>query len=247
MPQSAVSPLRDSAPSGLWIDGAYVRRAVADRPAPFYVKRAMDLTLTTVLLLALIPLLCCIAILIKLDSRGPILFVQERVGARRRSYKGQAVWEPMNFRCYKFRSMLHNADQSLHQTYVQAFVEDRLDPVHTLKLTNDPRVTRAGRILRWTSLDELPQLFNVLKGEMSLVGPRPVPIYEAALYEPWHRERLATLPGITGLWQVEGRARVSFTEMIRMDITYVRKQSPWFDLKLLLSTIPAVLSGRGAE
>lgn len=247
MPQSAVSQLREPLPRSLWSDGYYVRRAAADRSVPFYVKRSMDLALTMLLLLGLLPLLCGIAILIKLDSRGPILFAQERVGARRRFYRGQAVWEPTNFPCYKFRSMIHNADPSMHQTYVQAFVEHRLDPTHTVKLTDDPRVTRVGGLLRRTSLDELPQLFNVLKGEMSLVGPRPVPIYEAALYEPWHHERLAALPGITGLWQVKGRGRVSFTEMIRMDITYVRNQSPWFDIKLLLSTIPAVLSGRGAE
>jgi lipopolysaccharide/colanic/teichoic acid biosynthesis glycosyltransferase len=143
--------------------------------------------------------------------------------------------------------MTQNADQSLHQTHIQAYVEERLDTTRIVKLTDDPRVTRVGRILRRTSLDELPQLLNVLKGDMSLVGPRPVPIYEAAAYADWHRERLAALPGITGLWQVDGRGRVSFTEMVRMDIAYVRNQSLLLDIKLLLSTIPAVLSGRGAE
>jgi lipopolysaccharide/colanic/teichoic acid biosynthesis glycosyltransferase len=207
----------------------------------------MDLALAPLMLLALLPLLSCIALLIKLDSTGPILFIQERVGARRRCDRGHAVWEPVTFRCYKFRSMTQNADQSLHQTHIQAFVEERLDTTRIVKLTDDPRVTRVGRILRRTSLDELPQLLNVLKGDMSLVGPRPVPIYEAAAYADWHRERLAALPGITGLWQVDGRGRVSFTEMVRMDIAYVRNQSLLLDIKLLLSTIPAVLSGRGAE
>ena len=126
-------------------------------------------------------------------------------------------------------------------------MEARFDTTQGAKLTDDPRVTRIGRILRRTSLDELPQLFNVLKGEMSLVGPRPVPLYEAAAYVDWHLERLAALPGITGLWQVRGRGRVSFAEMVRMDIAYVRNQSPLLDITLLLSTIPAVMSGRGAE
>jgi lipopolysaccharide/colanic/teichoic acid biosynthesis glycosyltransferase len=207
----------------------------------------MDLVLTPLMLLALLPLLSCIAVLIKLDSPGPILFVQERVGSRRRCSNGRIVWEPVRFQCYKFRSMVHKADESLHQAHIQAFVEEQLDATKTVKLTDDPRITRVGRLLRRTSLDELPQLFNVLKGEMSLVGPRPVPIYEAAAYADWHRERLTAMPGITGLWQVKGRGRVSFTEMVRMDIAYARNQSPWLDIKLLLSTIPAVLSGRGAE
>jgi lipopolysaccharide/colanic/teichoic acid biosynthesis glycosyltransferase len=153
----------------------------------------------------------------------------------------------VNFQFYKFRTMVHNADQSLHQKFIQAFVEDRLDTTRIVKLTDDPRVTGIGRILRRISLDELPQLFNVLKGDMSLVGPRPVPIYEAAAYQEWHRERLAALPGITGLWQVEGRGRASFTEMVQMDIAYVRNQSLLLDVKLLLFTIPAALSRRGAE
>jgi lipopolysaccharide/colanic/teichoic acid biosynthesis glycosyltransferase len=121
-----------------------------------------------------------------------------------------------------------------------------LDTSVTVKLTDDPRITRVGRFLRRTSLDELPQLLNVLKGEMSLVGPRPVPPYEAAAYQDWHRERLAGLPGITGLWQVKGRGLVSFTEMVRMDIEYLRSQSTWLDFKIMLATIPAVLFGRGA-
>jgi lipopolysaccharide/colanic/teichoic acid biosynthesis glycosyltransferase len=114
------------------------------------------------------------------------------------------------------------------------------------KLTDDPRLTRVGKVLRRTSLDELPQFFNVLKGEMSLVGPRPVPLYEVAEYKEWQRERLAAMPGMTGLWQVKGRSRVSFDEMVRMDIEYTRNRSLCFDLKILLLTIPAVLSGEGA-
>ncbi|MGH9896190.1 MAG: sugar transferase, partial [bacterium] len=115
------------------------------------------------------------------------------------------------------------------------------------KLSNDPRVTRVGRVLRRMSLDELPQLFNVLKGEMSLVGPRPVPLYEVAEYGESDTERLAALPGITGLWQVRGRAEIPFSEMVRLDCEYVRNQSLWLDLKILAATIPAVVSGRGAR
>jgi lipopolysaccharide/colanic/teichoic acid biosynthesis glycosyltransferase len=161
------------------------------------------------------------------------------------------MWEIREFPCYKFRSMVQHADPSAHQQFVKAFAEGRVEPSqagHTrFKLTDDPRVTRVGRVLRKTSLDELPQLVNVLKGDMSLVGPRPVPAYEVAEYRAWHRERLAALPGITGLWQVNGRCQVSFDDMIDMDIEYVRNRSLRLDVKILLLTIPAVLSGRGAD
>jgi lipopolysaccharide/colanic/teichoic acid biosynthesis glycosyltransferase len=217
----------------------------------FYGKRCLDVVLAGSLLLILLPLMVVIAILIRLDTPGPIFYIQERVGTRRRSRDGQVIWEIQNFRMYKFRSMVHNADPGLHITYIKAFVEGSAEPTQeggpAFKLTNDPRVTRIGRILRKTSLDELPQLINVLKGEMSLVGPRPVPVYEVAEYQDWHHGRLATLPGITGLWQTQGRCQVSFEEMIRMDIDYVQRQSFWLDLKLLVLTIPAVLLGRGAE
>ena len=147
--------------------------------------------------------------------------------------------------------MVRDADPSPHHAYIKAFIEGRIEASDEagakFKLTGDPRVTQVGRLLRRTSLDELPQLLNVLKGEMSLVGPRPVPIYEAADYQAWHYERLMALPGITGLWQVQGRCQVSFEEMIRMDIEYARHQSLWLDLKILFLTLPAVISGRGAE
>ena len=147
--------------------------------------------------------------------------------------------------------MVADADQSIHEEYVRSFVQGRLDAGEkteaTFKLAHDPRVTRVGRILRRTSLDELPQLFNVLKGEMSLVGPRPVPPYEVAQYHESDAERLAALPGITGLWQVQGRGVVPFREMIRMDLEYVRKQTVWLDLKILFATIPVILSGHGAR
>jgi lipopolysaccharide/colanic/teichoic acid biosynthesis glycosyltransferase len=217
----------------------------------FACKRCMDVLIATMLLVLLSPLMLLIAVLIKLDTPGPVIFVQERVGARQRCKNGRRVWEAQNFPFYKFRSMVRDADQSLHQAYIEAWVEGHVKASDVarvkFKLTDDPRVTGVGRVLRKTSLDELPQLINVLKGEMSLVGPRPVPTYEVAKYEARHYERLATQPGITGLWQVNGRCQVSFEEMIRMDIEYIRHQSLWLDIKILFLTIPAVLSGRGAE
>jgi lipopolysaccharide/colanic/teichoic acid biosynthesis glycosyltransferase len=211
----------------------------------------MDVTLAAVLLILLLPLLLLIALAIKLDSAGPVLFVQQRVGARRKSGRDGTTWEIQNFSIYKFRTMTDNADQFLHQAYIKAFVEGNEEVVEAkvadFKPSNDPRITRVGHVLRKASLDELPQLLNVLKGEMSLVGPRPVPTYEVAEYEAWHHERLAALPGITGLWQVKGRGRVAFDELIRMDIDYVRNQSLWLDLQLLILTVPAVLTRRGAK
>ncbi len=214
-------------------------------------KRCVDVVFCAALLIVLLPVLLFIALLIKLDSPGPAIFTQERVGARRQRVGGQPVWVVQNFKFYKFRSMMQNADSSLHEAYIKDFVEGRSQPSPEsggqYKLTNDPRVTRVGRFLRKFSLDELPQLFNVWKGDMSLVGPRPVPTYEVAGYQPRHHSRFAALPGITGWWQVKGRCRVSFEEMIRMDLEYTRNASLWLDLKILFLTIPAVLSRRGAE
>ena len=215
----------------------------------FVSKRGIDLGGAALLLLLLAPLLLLIAVLIKLDSPGPAIFVQERVGARRRTGRGAARWEIYPFRLYKFRSMVQNADPAPHAAFIAAFAAGTVAPgrgAARFKLTADPRVTRVGHLLRRTSLDELPQLLNVLKGEMSLVGPRPVPPYEVACYQPWQFERLAAQPGITGLWQVRGRSQLAFDAMIRLDIDYVRHRSLWLDLKLLALTIPAVLSTRGA-
>jgi lipopolysaccharide/colanic/teichoic acid biosynthesis glycosyltransferase len=223
----------------------------ADRSSYYWCKRLLDVLLGSLLLVVLSPLLLLIAILIRMDSRGPALYVQERIGSRRRNQHGQKVWEVRSFLVYKFRSMFSNADPSIHQQFVREFVNGRAPAQKPAtpewKLKNDPRVTRFGRILRKTSLDELPQLWNVLRGEMSLVGPRPIPVYELSHYTKTHYERLAALPGITGAWQVQGRCRVSFEEMMRMDIDYVRYGSLWLDLKILWLTVPAVISGRGAE
>jgi lipopolysaccharide/colanic/teichoic acid biosynthesis glycosyltransferase len=203
------------------------------------------------LLLLLLPLILVIIVLIKLDSPGPAIFTQERVGAKRKWMGRQTIWVVKNFTIYKFRSMVQNADSSVHEAYIKEFVEGRAQATPetggNFKLTHDTRVTRIGSFLRKFSLDELPQLLNVLKGDMSLVGPRPVPPYEVAGYRDQHFNRLAALPGITGYWQVKGRCRVSFEEMIRMDIEYIRNASVLLDLKILVLTIPAVLSRRGAE
>lgn len=215
-----------------------------------FCMRVLDLTVTILGLLVLWPLFLILALLIKLDSAGPVLFVQERVGSRFRIENGQPIWEVCNFKMYKFRSMRNKADQSLHQEHIKAFARGELQAgqnANPFKLANDPRITRIGRILRKTSLDELPQLINIIKGDMSLVGPRPVPPYEVAEYQEHHYERLAARPGLTGLWQLNGRSRVTFEEMIQMDIEYVRRQSVVEYLRILILTIPSVLFGSGAQ
>src|SRR6516225_4388417 len=175
----------------------------------------------------------------KLTSKGPVLFKQERIGQRGRK-----------FTFLKFRSMYFGAAPNIHEHYVKRFISGQADPAShggAFKLTNDPRITPLGKILRKSSLDELPQLFNVLKGEMSLVGPRPPVMYEFQSYDQWHRRRLLEAkPGMTGLWQVDGRSRTRFDDMVRLDLEYARTWSPWLDVKILLKTPRAVLSGEGA-
>jgi lipopolysaccharide/colanic/teichoic acid biosynthesis glycosyltransferase len=222
-----------------------------DRQSYLMLKRGMDIVLSASLIVMLAPLLLFIAVLVKWDSPGSVFFVQDRVGSRRKCRNGLTVWEIRNFRFLKFRSMYQNVDQSLHQTYIQNWIKGQVeasgDQKAQFKLTQDPRITRIGSILRKTSLDELPQLFNVLMGDMSLVGPRPVPTYEFAQYERSQRERLAAPPGLTGLWQVKGRGQTTFEEQITMDIEYIHNTSLLFDIKLLFMTVPAVLSSRGAR
>lgn len=215
-------------------------------------KRIFDIVLSIILLLVLLPVFLFIAVLIRVDSPGSPLFIQKRVGSRRRLRNGKVTWEVETFPCYKFRTMVSDADQKVHQEHIKKFIqgdlatEEQNDPAR-FKLNRDPRITRIGHILRKTSLDELPQLLNVLRGEMSLIGPRPVPTYEVAMYDLWHYERLAALPGISGLWQVKGRSQVSFEEMMQLDIEYVRKQSLLFDIKIMLMTVLVVVLGRGAR
>lgn len=205
------------------------------------VKRLLDLTLSLMLLILLAPVFGVVAALVKLTSRGPVLFKQQRVGHRMRP-----------FVMLKFRTMEVNAPAAIHQEFVSAFITGRQsgdtpDPNRVFKIVKDPRITSIGHFLRRTSLDELPQLWNVLRGDMSLVGPRPPVPYEVAQYKTWHLRRIAEAkPGVTGLWQVKGRSRTTFDEMVRLDLRYVRERSLWTDLRILLATPRAVISGKGA-
>jgi lipopolysaccharide/colanic/teichoic acid biosynthesis glycosyltransferase len=207
------------------------------------IKRGMDILGSLLLLALLFPLFFVIAVAVKLTSKGPVLFRQQRIGEH-----------GIPFTFLKFRSMYINNDSGQHKEYVRQLIAGQAVKHPTngtgegiFKLTNDSRITRVGSFLRRTSLDELPQFFNVLRGEMSLVGPRPPLPYEVESYATWHRRRLLEAkPGITGLWQVHGRSRVGFDDMVRLDLRYARNCSPWLDLKILLQTPRAVIDGNGA-
>jgi exopolysaccharide biosynthesis polyprenyl glycosylphosphotransferase len=201
-------------------------------------KRTFDVLVTSVTMLFIWPIMAAIAVAIKLDSPGPVLYRQTRIGER-----GQV------FSMLKFRSMRVDGDDSIHRAYVKKLIQENTslsNGAGTLKMTDDPRITRVGKFIRKTSLDELPQFINVIRGEMSLVGPRPPIPYEVEVYQEWHTRRFEAIPGITGMWQVYGRNRVSFDEMVRMDIDYIERQSLWLDLKLLVQTPLVLLTGRGA-
>jgi lipopolysaccharide/colanic/teichoic acid biosynthesis glycosyltransferase len=200
-------------------------------------KRSVDIIGSLTALLLFMPMFLIVAVLVKLTSRGPILFCQKRVGRYGKE-----------FTFYKFRTMSTDNDPRIHQEYVAKLIAgDVSRSTGVYKLVNDPRITPLGRFLRKSSLDELPQFFNVLKNDMSLVGPRPPLPYEFERYRTWHKRRVLELkPGLTGLWQVEGRSRTTFDEMVRMDLRYAIQQSFWFDLKILLQTPTAMFSGRGA-
>jgi lipopolysaccharide/colanic/teichoic acid biosynthesis glycosyltransferase len=200
-------------------------------------------------LLLILPVFIVVAIAVKLDSPGPVFFIQPRVGSKRVTRNGETHWEITTFPFYKFRSMTNKADEGMHKAFIEAFVNGEQSGGMTgeeFKMKNDPRVTRVGRLIRRTSLDELPQLFNILRGEMSWVGPRPVPTYEFEMYPDEGRARMAAMPGLTGLWQVEARATVPFEEQVRLDLEYIESQSLWTDFVILLKTPAAVISGRGA-
>jgi lipopolysaccharide/colanic/teichoic acid biosynthesis glycosyltransferase len=207
------------------------------------IKRVIDILGSAALMILLLPALLAIAVVIKLTSKGSVLFRQERMGRF-----------GVRFKFLKFRSMYLNNAPTIHQEYVREFIAGKQTAKHSesdvptvYKITNDPRITPVGRFLRKTSLDELPQLWNVLIGEMSLVGPRPPVPYEYEVYEHWHRRRvLEVQPGITGLWQVNGRSRTTFDDMVRLDLHYAANWSLWLDLKILLATPKAVLSSSGA-
>ena len=224
--------------------------ASAAAPAGYAGKRVLDLLGALVALVLLAPLMAAVAVAVKASSPGPVVFRQLRLG------RGGA---PFVF--YKFRTMTHGSDDAVHRDFVARLItgspgnateEGKAAATQpepgSFKLQHDPRVTRLGRFLRRTSLDELPQFFNVLRGDMSLVGPRPPIPYEARHYRGWHLRRLLQLkPGITGPWQVAGRSQVPFDEMVRMDLRYIARCSLGLDLLLLVRTVGVVLSGRGAR
>ena len=196
----------------------------------WFVKRAFDLFVSGLIVILGMPFWLLIALAIKLDSRGPVFFVDRRVGVRERE-----------FGMLKFRTMVADAARQ----------QDRLEEENEaggalFKIRDDPRVTRVGRVLRRLSLDEMPQLVNVLRGQMSLVGPRPLPLRDYELLEDWHRARYLVLPGMTGLWQISGRSGLSFEDLVRLDFTYIENWSIWLDISIIARTIPAVITGRGA-
>lgn len=192
-------------------------------------KRGIDIFASVILLVCLLPLFLLIGLIIIIISPGPIFFKQKRVG-----YQGE------EFIMWKFRTMMVDADASPHESRVREEITNDM-PLRKLDEDHDPRIIPFGNILRQTGLDELPQLFNILRGEMSLVGPRPDPVYAVRDYQPWHKARLDVVPGVTGLWQVNGKNKTMFKDMIRLDIRYTRQRSFWVDVKILLRTLPAII------
>ena len=193
-------------------------------------KRLLDLVVVVLVAPLLLPFMFLISIVIKAVSPGPALFQQERIG-----YLGR------RFTCFKFRTMVVNADARLHQGHLNRLMDSNA-PMKKLDSAGDPRLIPCGLLLRSLGLDELPQIFNVLRGDMSLVGPRPCMAYEYENYTPRHRQRFEAVPGLTGLWQVSGKNRTTFEQMIDLDIYYTRNKSLWLDLKIIFKTVPAIIS-----
>ena len=221
------------------------------RQVYFAFKRILDVSVALFGLIALSPVFVIIYLLIKFDSPGSPIYIQERVGTKLKNINGKNVWVQQNFNMYKFRSMRTNSTSKIHQQFIQAYItgdETRMAELQQakanqnskFKLNGDPRITKIGKFIRKTSLDELPQLYNVLVGDMTLVGPRPPIPYEVALYRPYHLKRLNTKQGITGYWQVNGRSSTSFEEMVELDTEYIQKQSFWLDLNILFKTVAEV-------
>lgn len=232
-PGQSAGPARPGKPLGPFRDplpDSFPGPPVPETPVPLW-KRSLDLTVATAALVLLAPLFGLIAAGIRLSSPGPILFRQQRIG-----YLGRP------FVLFKFRTMKVKTDEAPHRQYVRQLVNADV-AMEKLDDRKDPRITPFGRLLRRSCLDELPQLFNVLRGEMSLVGPRPCLPYEAQEFSPWHCRRFRSVPGLTGLWQVSGKNRTTFREMIRLDIRYETRCSFWTDLWILIKTVPAVLRG----
>ena len=232
-----------------------ILRIIENRMIYYALKRVMDIIVAATFLLLLSPLLLVIACAIALYSPGPIFFLQERVGARRKKFGKKTYWRKELFYCYKFRTMHVDADTAIHKAYMRALIENdevqmsalQAESTQVRKLVKDSRVTRPGKLLRKLSLDELPQFWNVLRGEMSLVGPRPAIPYEVEMYKPWHNRRLEAQPGITGLQQVTARSAEDFDQQVRLDIEYIENQSIWLDIKIIFKTPFVILSTKGAE
>ena len=206
-------------------------------------KRSTDIGMSLGVLVIGLPFFLAIALLIKLTSKGPVFFKQDRIGEN-----GEV------FAFFKFRTMRTDCDDSLHREFTRKFIQGRLPEASldesacgSYKMTDDPRITAVGSFLRKTSLDELPQFINILKGEMTIVGPRPPVPYEYECYDDWHKLRLKVRPGLTGLWQVNGRSAVPFHEMVMMDIYYIENWSLMLDFKIMLKTVPVMLAGTGGR
>jgi len=206
-----------------------------------FVKRSIDVMSASLVMVLGFPFFLAVALLIKLTSRGPVFYSQLRIGEH-----GEV------FTLYKFRTMRQGADDAIHREFTRSFIEGRMSnssldekAPSVYKLTNDPRVTSIGNFLRKTSLDELPQFINIVKGEMTIVGPRPPLQYELEYYEEWHKLRLEVKPGLTGLWQVSGRSSVPFNEMVKLDLYYIEHWTLLLDFKIMMRTIPVMLFGSG--
>lgn len=220
----------------------------------YFIKRVFDILVAGSLLVFFLPIMAVISILIYLYSPGPIFFKQERVGVRRIRRGSAFYWQRENFTLYKFRTMKVNGDESVHKAYVQALIQNDQHTVKMIqgeksqvrKLTNDPRIILPGKYLRKFSLDELPQFWNVLRGDMSMIGPRPALPYEVEVYKPWHLQRLEAQPGISGLQQVTSRCTEDFDEQVKFDLEYIKQPSLWLDMKIALKTPLMILSTKGA-
>jgi lipopolysaccharide/colanic/teichoic acid biosynthesis glycosyltransferase len=239
-----------------YMDDTDLLGLVSDRRVLYYsIKRGMDMIFSLLFLILLSPFFALITLGITIYSPGPIFFKQERMGAVRISHAGKVFWKKQKFICYKFRTMKVNSDSKIHEDYIKALINENKEKMNELqggtteirKLTSDPRVTRPGKLLRKLSLDELPQFWNVLRGDMSLVGPRPAIPYEVEMYKPWYIHRLEAQPGITGLQQVTARCTASFEEQVKLDIEYIKRQSIWLDLLIMIKTPIVILSTKGAE
>jgi len=223
------------------VQSAPIQGTISMKAGYLRAKRILDFVFTLLILLPLCIVFVIVAVAIWVDSKGPIVYRQKRVGLR-----------GAEFNMFKFRSMYVNTDDSVHRDAIVKYMNGQEMNVGTaaaikfqFKLSDDPRVTRVGRFIRKTSIDELPQFFNVFRGEMTLVGPRPPLPYEVELYTPRDRLRLSGKPGLTGIWQVYGRSCVTFQDMVGMDIEYLQHQSLWEDLKLIALTVPVMIRGRG--